>query len=132
VTEFCQSIKANFCWSNAPKIVLKVPTEKCIVESMVDGMNDGRIADARADRNEPHSGATREALRSRRRPRFLVSGVMEFWSTGVLCPVGIAPRFRGVGSALRAQSWEGLPRAKIQGYSLTPFHGQEPATATDY
>jgi hypothetical protein len=44
----------------------------------------------------------REALRSRPRPRFLVSGVMEFWSTGVLRPVGIAPRFRGVGNAFRA------------------------------
>jgi hypothetical protein len=47
--------------------------------------------------DQPHSAATRETLRSR--PRFLVSGVMEFWSTGVSRPVGIAPRFRGVGNA---------------------------------
>jgi hypothetical protein len=52
---------------------------------------------------QPHSGATREALRSRPRPRILASGVMEFWSTGVLRLPGIAPRVRGVGSAFRAR-----------------------------
>jgi hypothetical protein len=63
----------------------------------------------RLDKMRParqHSGATREALRSRPRrrprPRILASGVMEFWSTGVLRIVGIAPRVRGVGSAFRA------------------------------
>ena len=51
--------------------------------------------------DQPHSGATREALRPRR--RFLVSGVMEFWSTGVLRPVGTAPRDREVGATFRAR-----------------------------
>jgi hypothetical protein len=55
----------------------------------------------------PRSGATREALRSRprrrRRPRILPSGVMEYWSIGVLRQSGIAPRVRGVGSAFRAR-----------------------------
>jgi hypothetical protein len=58
-------------------------------------------------RPERTAGATPEALRSRprrrrRRRRILVSGVMEFWSTGVLRTVGIAPRIRGVGGAFRA------------------------------
>jgi hypothetical protein len=48
---------------------------------------------------------TREALRSRSRrrprPRFLGSGVMECWSTGVLRFVRIAPSCRGVGIACR-------------------------------
>jgi hypothetical protein len=49
---------------------------------------------------------SREALRPRPRrrprPRILASGVMEFWSTGVLRIVGIAPRVRGVGGAFQA------------------------------
>jgi hypothetical protein len=49
---------------------------------------------------------SREALRThprrRPRPRILATGVMEFWSTGVLRIVGIAPRVRGVGGAFRA------------------------------
>ena len=60
---------------------------------------------------QPHSGATREALRSRPRPRILASGVMELWSTGVLRLPGIAPRVRGVGSAFRARP----PRAVSSG-----------------
>jgi hypothetical protein len=62
------------------------------------------------------SAATREALRSRPRrrprPRILASGVMEFWSTGVLRIVGIAPRVRGVGSAFRATLLLASPRAE--------------------
>jgi hypothetical protein len=50
------------------------------------------------------SGATREALRPRHRPRPRIRsrGVMECWSVGVLRQFGIAPRVRGVGSAFRA------------------------------
>jgi hypothetical protein len=70
----------------------------------------------------PNSGATREALRSRPRPRILASGVMEFWSTGVLRIVGIAPRGRGVGSAFRARRWETPnPELKPWAESLCPF-----------
>jgi hypothetical protein len=76
-------------------------------------MNGVTVWDGRAGRN-----GAREALRScprrRPRPRILASGVMarphryakrcgrEFWSTGVLRIVGIAPRVRGVGGAFRA------------------------------
>src|ERR1700693_3358022 len=57
---------------------------------------------------------TREALRSRPRPRIRPRGVMarphryakrcgrEYWSVGVLRQLGIAPRVRGVGSAICA------------------------------
>jgi hypothetical protein len=52
------------------------------------------------------SGATHETLRSRPRrrlrPRIRPRGVMEYWSSGVLRQLGVAPRVRGVGSAFRA------------------------------
>jgi hypothetical protein len=81
--------------------------------AIVDCINTPATADA--------SDATPEALRSRprrRRPRILVSGVMEFWSTGVLRTVGIAPRMRGVGTAFRACFWCDLPRAEALGCDL--------------
>jgi hypothetical protein len=63
-----------------------------------------RLVESNMPQSEHLSVATPEALRSRprRRPQILVSGVMEFWSTGVLRTVGIAPRMRGVGTAFRA------------------------------
>src|SRR5580704_8886366 len=45
---------------------------------------------------------TREALRSGPRPRIRPRGVMKYWSVGVLRQFGIAPRVRGVGSAICA------------------------------
>jgi hypothetical protein len=53
----------------------------------------------------PTSGATREALRARRRPRprFLAGGVLEYWSIGVLHLLRIAPAQRA-GGAFRAGS----------------------------
>ena len=61
--------------------------------------------------NGGRASVAREALRSRPRPRILASGVMEFWSTGVLRIVGIAPRVRGVGGAFRAILGIAQPRA---------------------
>jgi len=43
---------------------------------------------------------------------------MEYWSTGILRPVGIGPRFRGVGGAFRAHSARAKPRAEALGYGL--------------
>jgi len=64
--------------------------------------------------------ATREALRPR--PRILASGVMEFWSTGVLRIVGIAPRGRRVGSAFRAHRFPTVnPGIKSWAKSYRPF-----------
>jgi hypothetical protein len=60
----------------------------CIVESMLEVMNDGRIVDARAGRND--------------RTLTPLSG-------------------RNLGMP--------YPGLKPLGYSLRPFHGQEPATA---
>ena len=60
----------------------------------------------------------RKALRTRPRSRILVSGVMEFWSTGVLRTVGIAPRVRGVGGAFRAAHFLASPRAEALGYDV--------------
>ena len=67
------------------------------------------------------------------------SGVMEYWSVGVLREVGIAPRVRGVGSACRAGVFNGLTQGystwamiysrsaaksdRLLGCSLKPFHG---------
>ena len=53
-----------------------------------------------------------KALRTRPRPRILASGAMEFWSTGVLGIVGIAPRARGVGSPFRERSFVPKPRSE--------------------
>ncbi len=60
----------------------------------------------------------REALRSCPRPRILASGVMEFWSTGVLRIVGFAPRVRGVGGAFRAAHLLASPRAEALGHGV--------------
>jgi hypothetical protein len=46
---------------------------------------------------------------------------MEFWSTGVLRPVGIAPRFRGVGGAFRAVQLLALPGLKPWAMVLCRF-----------
>jgi hypothetical protein len=43
---------------------------------------------------------------------------MEFWRTGVLRTVGIAPRMRGVGGAFRACFGCELPRAEALGPDL--------------
>jgi hypothetical protein len=68
------------------------------------------------------SVATREALRyrprRRPRPRIRPRGVMEYWSVGVLRQLGIAPRVRGAGNAVRAISFVALPRAEALGYGL--------------
>jgi len=49
---------------------------------------------------------------------------MEFWSTGVLRPVGIAPRVRGVGGAFQGDLVACLPRAEALGYGLEPLRGK--------
>ena len=59
-------------------------------EGAPDGVNAVRLRDLSQAERGLSSDATREALRSR--PQILASGVMEFWSTGVLRIVGIAPR----------------------------------------
>jgi hypothetical protein len=43
---------------------------------------------------------------------------MEYWSTGVLRPVGIVPRFRGVGGAFRTAHLLAQPRAEALGYGV--------------
>jgi hypothetical protein len=48
----------------------------------------------------PSNNTTREALRSRPRPRILASGVLEYWSIGVLRFPRIAPRNRELGAVL--------------------------------
>jgi hypothetical protein len=72
------------------------------------------------------SGATREALRCRPRPRIRPRGVMEYWSVGVVRQVRIAPRDREVGATFRAQSLRecnpGLkPWAKFYNRFAVPF-----------
>jgi hypothetical protein len=58
----------------------------------------GRDVGFKRERNagrfvHPKLDDAHKALRFRPRPRI---GVMEYWSIGVLCQVGIAPRIRGV------------------------------------
>jgi hypothetical protein len=66
--------------------------------------------------------ATREALRSRPRrrprPRFLLRGMLEYRSVGVVRAYRIAPRVRGAESAFRADFALRQPRAEALGYNL--------------
>ncbi len=86
----------------------------------------------------------REALRSRPRrrprPRILASGVLEYWSIGVLRLLRIVPRERGVRSPFQGEFMRPLtqgPKLSALGYSVLPFHGKialapalEPASRT--
>ena len=81
-----------------PSLFIAHPSSACALlgySSSSSSSNSGGRSDAR-----PHpQPATLRVARARIARRSVAGG--EFWSTGVLRPVGIAPRVRGVGGAFR-------------------------------